>query len=128
MEAECPFISFKDLLDKLEDLVVDVCDRVLKSEFGSLVHELNPDFVAPKKPFMRMDYTQAIEYLRENDIRKDDGTFYEFGEVHFFHSYFTFSCFPFVDNVQNNQVNDDCDEGVYIFYFPRTFRKPRNVG
>jgi len=29
---------------------------------------------------MRMDYTQAIEYLRENDIRKDDGTFYEFGE------------------------------------------------
>lgn len=80
VEAECPFISFKDLLDKLEDLVVDVCDRVLKSEFGSLVHELNPDFVAPKKPFMRMDYTQAIEYLRENDIRKDDGTFYEFGE------------------------------------------------
>ena len=28
-----------------------------------------------------MDYAEAIKYLKENDIRKDDGTFYEFGEV-----------------------------------------------
>ena len=28
----------------------------------------------------RMNYTEAIEYLRENNIKKDDGTFYEFGE------------------------------------------------
>ena len=27
-----------------------------------------------------MNYTEAIEYLRENNIKKDDGTFYEFGE------------------------------------------------
>ena len=29
----------------------------------------------------RMDYSDAIKYLRENDIKKDDGTYYEFGEV-----------------------------------------------
>ena len=29
----------------------------------------------------RMNYTDAIVYLKEHDIRKDDGTFYEFGEV-----------------------------------------------
>ena len=48
MEAECPFIDFNDLLDRLEDLVCDVVDRVLKSPHGHLVYELNPDFKAPK--------------------------------------------------------------------------------
>lgn len=28
-----------------------------------------------------MTYIEAIEYLRANNITKDDGTFYEFGEV-----------------------------------------------
>lgn len=28
-----------------------------------------------------MDYSEAVEYLKAHDIRKDDGTFYEFGEV-----------------------------------------------
>lgn len=27
-----------------------------------------------------MNYAEAIEFLKENDIRKDDGSFYEFGE------------------------------------------------
>ncbi|XP_076483353.1 LOW QUALITY PROTEIN: asparagine--tRNA ligase, cytoplasmic [Bombus vancouverensis nearcticus] len=40
----------------------------------------NPDFKIPYKPFKRMDYKDAIEYLRYNNITKDDGTFYEFGE------------------------------------------------
>ena len=27
-----------------------------------------------------MNYSEAIVYLKENDIKKDDGTYYEFGE------------------------------------------------
>ncbi|KOC59977.1 Asparagine--tRNA ligase, cytoplasmic, partial [Habropoda laboriosa] len=80
VEAECVFITFEDLLDRLEDLICDVVDRVLKSPLGYLVEELNPDFQVPKKPFKRMSYTDAIEYLRANKITKEDGTFYEFGE------------------------------------------------
>ncbi|XP_068140794.1 asparagine--tRNA ligase, cytoplasmic [Drosophila tropicalis] len=80
VEAECPFISFDDLLDRLEDLVCDVVDRVLKSPWGHLVYELNPDFKVPKKPFRRMNYSDAIKWLKENNVTKDDGTFYEFGE------------------------------------------------
>lgn len=80
VEAECPFISFDDLLDRLEDLVVDVVDRVLKSPHGHLVQELNPGFVPPKRPFRRMNYADAIVWLKENNVTKDDGTFYEFGE------------------------------------------------
>lgn len=42
MEAECPFITFNDLLDRLEDLVCDVVQRVLDSPYGEIVKELNP--------------------------------------------------------------------------------------
>ncbi|CAG9559023.1 unnamed protein product [Danaus chrysippus] len=80
VEAECPFISFDELLDRIEDLVVDVVQRVLDSPEGNLVRELNPSFQPPQKPFKRMTYIEAIEYLRENNITKEDGSFYEFGE------------------------------------------------
>lgn len=81
IEAECAFITFDDLLDRLEDLICDVVERVLQSPFGHLIKELNPNFQVPKKPFKRMNYSDAIKYLRENNIRKEDGSFYEFGEV-----------------------------------------------
>jgi len=80
IEGECPFISFNDLLDRIEDLICDVADRVVKSPFANLLYEINPDFKPPKRPFKRMDYSDAIKYLRENEIKKDDDTYYEFGE------------------------------------------------
>ncbi|XP_052902722.1 asparagine--tRNA ligase, cytoplasmic [Anopheles moucheti] len=80
IEGECPFISFDDLLDRLEDLIVDVVDRVLKSPWGYMVQELNPGFVPPKRPFRRMNYADAIVWLKENNVTKEDGSFYEFGE------------------------------------------------
>ncbi|XP_060524939.1 asparagine--tRNA ligase, cytoplasmic [Cylas formicarius] len=80
VEAECPFINFNDLLDRLEDLICDVVDRVLKSPYRDIVYELNPNFRAPTRPFLRMNYSDAIEYLKKNNITKEDGTLYEFGE------------------------------------------------
>lgn len=79
-EAECPFISFDELLNRIEDLVCDVVDRVLKSPYADLVRELHPEFKPPERPFVRMNYTDAIEWLKANNITKDDGTFYEFGD------------------------------------------------
>ncbi|KAM9328938.1 asparagine--tRNA ligase, cytoplasmic [Gastrophryne carolinensis] len=80
IEAECPFLTFEDLLDRLEDLVCDVVDRVMKSPMGALVLELHPEFKPPKRPFRRMNYSEAIAWLKEHDVKKDDGTYYEFGE------------------------------------------------
>ena len=94
MEAECPFINFDDLLDRLEDLICDVVDRVLKSPYVDIVYELNPNFQIPTRPFLRMNYTEAIEYLKKNNITKDDGSFYEFGEV----------CFVFVTKNTTNKM------------------------
>jgi len=80
VEAECPFITFEGLLDRLEDLICDTVDRLMKSPAGQLVMDLNPGFTPPKRPFKRMDYADAIKYLKENDIQKEEGGYYEFGE------------------------------------------------
>uniref|UniRef100_A0A3Q2GV25 Asparagine--tRNA ligase, cytoplasmic n=1 Tax=Equus caballus TaxID=9796 RepID=A0A3Q2GV25_HORSE len=80
VEAECPFLTFEELLNRLEDLVCDVVDRVLKSPAASIVYDLNPNFKPPKRPFKRMNYSDAILWLKEHNIKKEDGTFYEFGE------------------------------------------------
>lgn len=80
VEAECPFLTFEELLNRLEDLVCDVVDRVLKSPAASIVYDLNPNFKPPKRPFKRMNYSDAIVWLKEHNIKKEDGTFYEFGE------------------------------------------------
>uniref|UniRef100_A0A4W3HI44 Asparagine--tRNA ligase, cytoplasmic n=1 Tax=Callorhinchus milii TaxID=7868 RepID=A0A4W3HI44_CALMI len=80
IEGECAFITYDDLLNRLEDLVCDVVDRILKSPFGDLVRELHPEFQPPKRPFRRMNYTDAITWLKEHNYKKEDGTFYEFGE------------------------------------------------
>ncbi|XP_071449844.1 asparagine--tRNA ligase, cytoplasmic [Hetaerina americana] len=80
IEGECPFINFDELLDRLEDLICDVVERVLASPYGHIVSELNPNFKKPEKPFLRLNYSDAIEFLKKNNITKEDGTFYEFGE------------------------------------------------
>ncbi|NXX50074.1 SYNC protein, partial [Tricholaema leucomelas] len=80
IEAECPFISFEELLARLESLVCDVVDRVLKSPAASLLYDLNPGFQPPRRPFRRMDYGEAIAWLRQHGVTKDDGSLYEFGE------------------------------------------------
>eukprot|EP00069_Balaena_mysticetus_P011197 bmy_07078T0 len=80
VEAECPFLTFEELLNRLEDLVCDVVDRVLKSPAASVVHDLNPNFKPPKRPFKRMNYSDAVVWLKEHNVKKEDGTFYEFGE------------------------------------------------
>jgi len=81
VEAEAAFIDFEGLLDMLEDLVVDVVERVLaQPEGAALVRALNPAFAPPTRPFRRMAYKDAIAYLDQHNIRKDDGAKYEFGE------------------------------------------------
>ncbi|RUS30713.1 hypothetical protein BC938DRAFT_479048 [Jimgerdemannia flammicorona] len=81
LEAEMAFITFDDLLQILEDLVCDTLDRVLSHPpTAALIAQLNPTFKPPQRPFLRMSYADAIVYLKEHDIRKEDGTFYEFGE------------------------------------------------
>jgi len=115
VEAECPFIEFEDLLNRIEDLLVDVIDRLMKSPAGKLVHDLNPGFVPPTKPFMRMDYKDAIVYLKENDIKKDDGSFYEFGDD--------------IPEAPERKMTDKIGKVIMLYGFPaeiKSFYMPRD--
>jgi asparaginyl-tRNA synthetase len=81
LEAECPFITFNDLLDRIESLVCDTVDRVMRiPEAKRILLELNPSFVPPKRPFRRMNYTEAIAWLNERNIPKADGTPHVIGD------------------------------------------------
>lgn len=67
MEAEFPFLTF-------DELVCDVVGRVLKPPVARLVYDLNPDFKTRKLPFKQMNYSAAIVWLKEHNIKKGDGT------------------------------------------------------
>lgn len=104
VEAERPFIDFEKLLDTIEDLVTDTIDRVLKHPEAHLLYEVNPDFKAPKKPFRRMNYSDAIIYLKEHNITKDDGTFYEFGDD--------------IPEAPERKMTDQINEPILLCRFP----------
>ncbi|KAH6565727.1 hypothetical protein BASA50_001527 [Batrachochytrium salamandrivorans] len=71
-ELELAFITFDDLLSVMEDMVVSVVDSILADPIGAAaVKKLNPDFKAPKKPFRRMQYGEAIKWLNDNGVKKD---------------------------------------------------------
>ncbi|XP_054160585.1 asparagine--tRNA ligase, cytoplasmic-like [Oppia nitens] len=115
VEAECAFISFEDLLDKVEDLLVDVVDRLMADPLGrETINHFNPEFKAPKKPFKRMNYTEALVYLKENNITKEDQTFYEFGED--------------IPEMPERQMTDKINEPIMLCRFPaeiKSFYMPR---
>ncbi|KAF7244000.1 Asparagine--tRNA ligase, cytoplasmic [Varanus komodoensis] len=104
IEAECPFISYEDLLNRLEDLVCDVVDRVLKSPFSEFLYELNPNFEPPKRPFRRMNYTDALVWLKEHNVKKEDNTYYEFGDD--------------IPEAPERQMTDAINEPILLCRFP----------
>ncbi|KAK4123609.1 asparaginyl-tRNA synthetase [Parathielavia appendiculata] len=83
VEAELDFIEFDDLLDHIEELISRVVDKVLADErMRGYMKTLNPDFQKPSRPFMRMKYEEAIEWLNKQDppILNEEGKPHVFGD------------------------------------------------
>ncbi|KAJ1978113.1 asparagine--tRNA ligase [Dimargaris xerosporica] len=80
-EIEMAFITFDDLLTTIEEMICGVIDRVVANpRTKALLDQLNPNFQIPQRPFMRMDYKDAIAWLNERGVKKEDGTDFQFGD------------------------------------------------
>lgn len=81
IEAELGFLTFEDMLEHIERVICDTVDRVLKDPVaGPLVQKLHPGFQAPSRPFMRMRYTDALEWLNQHGIPNEEGEPFKFGD------------------------------------------------
>ncbi|MCJ1363514.1 hypothetical protein MMC16_002621 [Acarospora aff. strigata] len=81
IEAELDFVTFDDLLSHLELVMSRVIEIALANPIISkYVKELNPHFEVPERPFKRMKYADAIDWLREHDILNEDGQPHHFGD------------------------------------------------
>ena len=83
VEAELDFIDFEDLLDHLEEMISRVITTILDDkEIAGYIKELNPEFKAPTRPFKRMRYTDAIDWLNAQDppILNEEGNPHVFGD------------------------------------------------
>ncbi len=109
-EGEMGFISFDDLLDTLEDMVVSVAE-LLEEKAGPMLRSINPNFAVPKRGFKRMDYSDAIAWLKEHEIYKDEETktFYEFGDD--------------IPEAPERKMTDTIGEPIFLCRFP-TEMKP----
>lgn len=73
LEAELAFIDFSDLLNHIEDVICTVIDKLLADpKISEIIYKLNPGFVKPSRPFMRLDYKNAIKWLQDNNILKQN--------------------------------------------------------
>lgn len=80
IEGELDFIGFEDLLQHIEDLICGVIDMLLADpESAEYIRTLHPGFEAPRRPFMRMRYADAIDWLVAHEVRTDEGEPYAFG-------------------------------------------------
>jgi aspartyl/asparaginyl-tRNA synthetase len=81
IEAELDFITFDDLLDHIEQIVCRVIVLVLEDPFAKdCIKKYNPEFTKPARPFMRMRYSDAINWLRARGIQTPEGQDHVFGD------------------------------------------------
>ncbi|WFD32629.1 asparagine--tRNA ligase [Malassezia sp. CBS 17886] len=109
LEAELAFISFDDLLTHIEQVIAGTVDRVLADpRAAELLRQLNPRFEPPKRPFMRMDYKDAIRYLNEHGILNERGEPHRIGDD--------------IAEAAERKMTDDLNVPIFLHGFPREIK------
>ncbi|OSS49444.1 hypothetical protein B5807_05531 [Epicoccum nigrum] len=105
IEAELDYINFNDLLTHLEEVMcrvleVTMADPVIKQH----IMDLHPEFVMPQRPFMRMQYADAIAWLNEHGIENEDGKPHEFGDD--------------IAEAAERRMTDIINKPIFLTHFP----------
>lgn len=70
LEAELAFITFTDLMDHIEEIICNTVSILLANPTSaSLIKSLNPNFITPSRPFLRLSYVDAIKWLNAHGIK-----------------------------------------------------------
>lgn len=105
VEAELDFITFDDLLEHLEDMICGVIDIVLDNpRYAKMIKELNPDFTKPERPFMRMRYSDAVEWLIKHEIPNEEGEPHKFGDD--------------IAEAAERRMTDIINKPIFLTHFP----------
>jgi asparaginyl-tRNA synthetase len=105
IEAELDFVTFDDLLDHLEEVMCQVIDITMADEqIATLIEKLNPDFVKPTRPFLRMKYSDAIDWLKEHEIPNEEGEPHKFGDD--------------IAEAAERKMTDIINKPIFLTHFP----------
>ena len=105
IEAELDFITFDDLLSHLEEVICRVVSILLSTPASAkLIKDLNPDFEAPSRPFLRMKYSDAIDWLVEERILNEDGEPHTFGDD--------------IAEAAERKMTDKIGKPIFLTHFP----------
>ncbi|KAJ5504500.1 hypothetical protein N7463_007374 [Penicillium fimorum] len=109
IEAELDFITFTDLLDHLEDVICRVIDYTLaEPEIAGYIKQLNPDFKPPSRPFRRMKYDDAIQWLIEHEIPNEEGQPHQFGDD--------------IAEAAERRMTDIINQPIFLTHFPANIK------
>lgn len=115
VEAELGFLGFDDMLDHIEKFITGVVSKVLEDPHtGELIQQLNPHFKAPKTPFRRMTYIEALDWLNAHGIKTPEGRPFEFGDD--------------IAEAEERRMTDTINEPILLTRFPveiKSFYMPR---
>ena len=116
IEAELDFITFDDLLTHLEEMMCGVLSIVMANpRIAAMLQELNPEFVMPERPFKRMRYSDAIDWLVAHDIPNEEGNPHAFGDD--------------IAEAAERRMTDIINRPIFLTHFPaeiKAFYMPRD--
>lgn len=105
LEAELDFITFNDLLDHIEQMISRVLELTLADPaIAGYLKDLNPDFQLPSRPFKRMKYAEAIEWLNEHNILNEEGQPHKFGDD--------------IAEAAERKMTDIINQPIFLTHFP----------
>ncbi|KAI0973662.1 hypothetical protein F4678DRAFT_425504 [Xylaria arbuscula] len=105
VEAELDFITFDDLLANIEHMMCRVLEIVLADPVtAGYIKTLNPDFKLPERPFMRMQYADAIKWLQEHGIENEEGQPHAFGDD--------------IAEAAERRMTDEIKRPIFLTHFP----------